>query len=115
MIEIGNQADGAKRRAKLLGLGDDELAFYDAVAENYATVYDEQFLSGLIHDVVQSIKKTLKVDWTEEHRSDVKAAVWVPFKKVLAWKGVKEADFEPLLQRFLKQAGVLYENWPLAG
>jgi type I restriction enzyme R subunit len=114
MIDIRNQADGDKRRAKLLGLGDDELAFYDAVAENYATVYDEQFLSGLIHDVVHNIKKNLKVDWTEEHRADVRAAVRAAVKRVLARKGVKEADFEPFLQRFMEQAEVLYENWPVA-
>lgn len=114
MIEIRNQTEGDKRRARLLGLSDDELAFYDAVAENYHTVYEQQFLSGLIHDVVQNIKRTLKVDWTEEHRADVKAAVRASVKRVLARKGVKESDFEPLLKRFMDQAEVLYENWPLA-
>jgi type I restriction enzyme, R subunit len=113
MIEIRKQAEGDLRRARLLGLADDELAFYDAVAENYGTVYDETFLSDLIHDVVQTIKKNLKIDWTESHREDVKAAVRAAVRRTLARKGVKTEDFEPFLQRFMAQAEVLFEDWPL--
>ena len=113
MIEIRKQAEGDLRRARLLGLADDELAFYDAVAENYATVYDERFLSDLIHDVVLTIKRNLKVDWTEAHRGDVKAAVRAAVRRTLAKRGVKAEDFEPFLQRFMAQAEVLFEAWPL--
>jgi len=42
----------------------------------------------------------------------VRAAVRA-VQRVLARKGVKEADFEPFLQRFMLQAEVLYENWPV--
>lgn len=113
MIEIRQQAEGDQRRARLLGLVDEELAFYDAVAENYANVYDEKFLSELIHEVVQTIKRNLKVDWNEAHRSEVKAAVRAAVKRVLARKGIKDEDFEPFLRRFIEQAEVLYENWPM--
>ena len=114
MIEIRKMSEGDKRRAQLLGLSDDELVFYDAVAENYATVYDEEFLCELIHEVVQTIKRNLKVDWTAPHREDVKAAVRAAVKRVLRRKGVKEADFEPFLQRFISQAEALFEDWPVA-
>ena len=114
MIEIRKMSEGDKHRAQLLGLSDDELAFYDAVAENYATVYDEKFLCELIHEVVQTIKRNLKVDWTAPHREDVKAAVRAAVKRVLRRKGVKEVDFEPFLQRFISQAEALFEDWPLA-
>lgn len=114
MIEIRQQAEGDKRRAKLLGLSDDELAFYDSVAENYTSVYDEKFLCDLIHDVVQSIKRNLKVDWTEDHRDDVKSAVRAAVKRVLRKRGINEPDFEPFLQRFIMQAEALYEDWPMA-
>ncbi len=77
-------------------------------------MYDEKFLSDLIHEVVQTIKRNLKVDWNEAHRSEVKAAVRAAVKRVLARKGVKEEDFEPFLKRFIEQAEALYENWPVA-
>ena len=114
MIEIRKQTEGDRRRAQLLGLADDELAFYDAVAENYVSVYDEKFLCDLIHEVVQTIKRNLKVDWTEPHRQQVMAEVRSAVRRVLRRKGVKEGDFEPFLKRFMDQATVLFEDWPLA-
>lgn len=91
-------------------LDTDELAFYDAVAENYATIYDQQFLCDLIHDVVITIKNNLKVDWTEPHREDVKAAVRAAVKRVLRRRGVKEEDFEPFMIRIMQQAEALYAD-----
>jgi type I restriction enzyme R subunit len=75
MIEIRQDMDRADQRAAELGLAADELAFYDAVAAQRERVYGVEFLRDLIHDVVQTIKRTVKVDWTEPHRDDVKAAV----------------------------------------
>src|SRR5262249_7647928 len=90
-----------------------EIAFYDAVAENYATVYDQAFLRDLIHDVVLTIKKNLKVDWTEPHREDVKAAVRAAVRRVLRRRGIREEDFDPLLERIMQQAEAIYADWPL--
>lgn len=75
MIQIKQEMDADEQRAKELDLADDELAFYDAVSTTYAAIYDQPFLRDLVHEVVQSIKKNLKVDWTEPHREDVKAGV----------------------------------------
>ena len=55
-----------------------------------------------------TIKKNLKVDWTEPHREDVKAAVRAAVKRVLRRRGVKEEDFEPFLARIMEQAEALY-------
>jgi type I restriction enzyme R subunit len=116
MLEIKKDMDADESRAKELHLQSDELAFYDAVAENYATIYDQQFLCELIHDVVLTIKKNLKVDWTEPHREDVKAAVRSAVKRVLRRRGVKEEDFEPFMIRIMQQAEILYaDNFRLFG
>ncbi len=48
---------------------DDTLAKeLDAVTANFDTVYDVSILRDLVHDVVQSIKRYLNVDWTQPHR-----------------------------------------------
>ena len=116
MLEIKKEMDADKERAKELHLDNDELAFYNAVAENYATIYDRQFLSDLIHDVVMTIKKNLKVDWTEPHREDVKAAVRAAVKRVVRRRGVEEENFEPFLVRIMEQAEALYGDnyWVMA-
>lgn len=98
-----------------LGLeNDEELAFYDAVAQNYENINGVEFLSDLIHEVVQTIKGNLKVDWTEPHRDDVKAGVRVAVRRILRRRNVKASDFKPFIDSFLEQAVALYKDWPVA-
>ncbi len=113
MIAIKHDQEQDQQRAQDLGLAPDELAFYDAVATNYLNLYNEAFLRGLIHDVVQTIKRNLKVDWTQPHREDVKAAVRAAVRRVLRRRNVREEDFEPFLGYILVQAEALYADWPL--
>jgi type I restriction enzyme, R subunit len=113
IVEMKKEMDADTRRTKLLGLSDEELAFYDAVHENFASVYEEPLLRDLIHDVVQSIKNNLKVDWTESHREDVKAAVRAAMKRSLRKRGVKTEDFEPMMDSIMKQAEALWADWPM--
>jgi type I restriction enzyme R subunit len=114
MIEIRQEMEEADRRAAALGLSEEELAFYDAVAAHYEQVYDDGFLCDLIHEVVQSIRRNLKVDWTKPHREDVKAAVRSAVKMVLRRRRVRKDDFEALLVYIMTQAEALYADWPVA-
>lgn len=114
MLEIRKDFNNEDVRAKNLNLESDELAFYDAVAENFSTLYDQAFLRDLIHDVVQSIKRNLKVDWTEPHREDVKAEVRAAVKLILRKRNIRQEDFDPIIARVMKQAEALYADWPLA-
>lgn len=113
MLQIRQEMEADEGRARALGLSDEELAFYDVVAQNFASLYDQAFLRDLIHDVVATIKRNLKVDWTEPHRSDVKAAVQAAVKRVLRRRGVRAEDFDPFLTYILTQAEALYAEWPV--
>ena len=64
----------------------------------HGTLYEPSFLRDLIHDVVQTIRKNLKVDWTEPYREDVKASVRAAVKRILRKRGVKEEHFEVFLE-----------------
>jgi type I restriction enzyme R subunit len=114
IIRIRDELRAEEQRAGALGLDDDELAFYDAVAANLGTVFDQAVLSGLIHDVVQTIKHNLRVDWTAPHRDDVKAGVRSAVRRVLRRKGVKAEDLEPFIAAVMQQAEQSYREWPLA-
>jgi type I restriction enzyme, R subunit len=114
MIEIKKEMDADEARAQELGLSEEELAFYDSVHDNYATIYEEPFLRDLVHDVVQVIKKNLKVDWTEAHRDNVKAAVQAAVRRTLRKQGVKPEDFDGLVDSVMAQAVALWKDWPLA-
>jgi type I restriction enzyme R subunit len=113
MIALKQEMDAAARRAEELGLTDEEMAFYDAIASNFITVYDQELLRSLVHDIVQVLKRNLKVDWTEPHRDDVRAAVRAAVKRVLFRRGVRVEDLEPFLGSVLVQAEALYADWPL--
>jgi len=113
MLTIKKEMDKSAARAALLRLSEEELAFYEAVEQNFATVYDQPFLRDLVHDVVQVIKTNLKVDWTEPHREDVKAAVRAAVRRTLRRRQVKPEDFDIFLERVMAQAEALWSAWPV--
>lgn len=114
MIKMREEMEHADKRAQELGLSEEELAFYDAIAENYGSIYDNELLSEVVHEVVATIKKNLKVDWTKSHRMQAKAAIRASVKKVLRRKNLKKEDFDEFLNRFMEQAEAMWANWPSA-
>jgi type I restriction enzyme R subunit len=96
-------------------LGDEEQAFYDAIAGlTEQEVYDMPFLCDLVREVMQSVKRNLNVDWTKPHRENVKAGVESAVKSVLRRKRIKGEQFAFILNRIMQQAEEMYEEWPLA-
>lgn|SRR5438552_1069553 len=79
-----------KARAKQLGLNEEALASYEAVAGHHNDVYRVDLLRDLIHDVLQTVKRVLR-------KRDVRAE-----------------DFETLVERIMEQAEALYADWPAA-
>ena len=114
MLDIKGEIDATGARAAALGMSEEELAFYDAVHENYSDVYDEPLLKDIIHDVVAAIKGKLTVDWTLPHRQAIKAAVKSAVKLVLRKRGVREGDLEALTEKVIIQAAELWRDWPMA-
>ena len=114
MVEIRREWEEADTRAAALDLSEEELAFYESVAANYQQGYGQEFLRDLIHDVIQTIKSNLRVEWTEPHRDDVKAAVRSAVRRILRRCQVQPDDFDRFLQFIMEQAEALYADWPLA-
>jgi type I restriction enzyme R subunit len=114
MINIRQEMTAEDKRKAETGLTDEELAFYDSIAEQGQNIYDQPFLCDLVRDVVQAVKRNLKVDWTKPHRENVKAEVKAAVKMVLRRKGIKAEQFDFILNRVMEQAAALYENWPIA-
>jgi type I restriction enzyme, R subunit len=114
MIQIRAILEKTHRRAEGLGVTEEELAFYDAIAANVGSIYDEPFLRALVHDVVLSVKRNLRVDWTAPHRDDVRAAIRSAVKRTLRAKAVEAAHFDILVEAVMEQATVSFEAWPLA-
>ena len=76
--------------------------------------YDMPFLCDLVREIVQVVKRNLKVDWTKPHRQNAKAGVVAVVKIVLRRNKIKAEQFDFILNRVMKQAEALYEDWPMA-
>ncbi|MCX6376822.1 MAG: DUF3387 domain-containing protein [Armatimonadetes bacterium] len=114
MLEIREEIKRTNERAAGLGLTEDELAFYDAVSVLRCTVYERDFLRDLVHEVVQTVKRNLKVDWTEPHREDVKAGVRLAVKRVLRRKNVSAEHLDQFVRAIMEQAEAVFAEWPVA-
>ena len=55
MIEIRKQLESHKRRASEMGVTEEELAFYDALASDTSAPYSDAFMRDLVHEVVQAV------------------------------------------------------------
>lgn len=113
MVRIREEFAAADKRKAETGLSDEELAFYDAIAGLGEQTYDMPFMCELVREVVQSVKRNLKVDWTKPHRENVRAGVLAAVKMVLRRKGIRAEQFDFILKRVMEQAEALYESWPM--
>lgn len=114
MIRMRRAMDADARRAAELGLGEDEVAFYDAIAEVRGSTTETPVLRDIVHDVVGAIKRNLKVDWTEPHREDVRAAIRSAVRRALRRRDLSAEEIEIVTERVMAQAKALYGEWPSA-
>ena len=66
LIRLAHEMRTANARGEQLGLSEDELAFYDALATNESAVRvlgDEQ-LRAIAHELAETVRKTVSIDWT---------------------------------------------------
>jgi len=114
MLQIRKDMEASDKRANDLGLEPDEVAFYDAVAAASGEVYSNEFLRDLVHDVVQSVKRNAKPDWTQPHRDDVKAQVRAAVKRVLRTRGVKAEHLDEFVAKIIEQAENSFRDCAMA-
>lgn len=65
LIELAKAMQASNRRGEDLGLADDEVAFYDALADNESAVaMGDDTLKKIAQELVASVRKSVTVDWT---------------------------------------------------
>ena len=65
LIQLAKDIRAARERGEETGLTDEEIAFYDALAENQSAreVMGEPTLRVIAHELVMSLKGNVSVDW----------------------------------------------------
>jgi type I restriction enzyme R subunit len=107
LIELAKELRAAERRGEELGLSDDELAFYDALAANESAVevLGDETLRTIARELVETVRRNVAIDWTI--RENIRAHLRVLVKRVLRRYGYPPDKQEAATQLVLEQAAVL--------
>lgn len=111
LINMAKDIREAHRRGETLGLGEDEMAFYDALEINDSAVkvLGDKILKHIAIELVQIIKDNLDVDWAVKETS--RAKVRMAVKRLLKKHGYPPDLQEKATALILEQAEELCKEW----
>jgi type I restriction enzyme R subunit len=111
LIKLAKEMDAATKRGVDLGLNDDEIAFYDALAANESAVkaMGNDELKVIAAELVTQVRKSVTIDWTV--RESARASIKVMVKRILRKHGYPPDLQEEATKTVLAQAELLCADW----
>jgi type I restriction enzyme R subunit len=111
LIDLAKDVRAARRRGEEEGLSDEEVAFYDALAENESAieVMGNDSLKVIAHELLVGLKGSATVDWS--HRESARARMRVLVKRILRKHGYPPDLQDAAVQTVLRQAEALSAQW----
>jgi type I restriction enzyme, R subunit len=94
-----------------LGLTEDEVRFYDALANNESAVrvLQDEILKKIAHELTENLRQNLKVDWNE--RESVRASLRLMVRRILRKYKYPPDLQDAAVELVLQQAHALGEEW----
>jgi type I restriction enzyme R subunit len=114
LIAMAKEFRQAGDRGASLGLNSDELAFYDALVQNEASVRElgDATLKLIAQELTRKLKASAAVDWSK--RESVRAAMRVKVKHILTNYKYPPDMEAAAVDMVMKQAEVLSDEWAAA-
>jgi type I restriction enzyme R subunit len=111
LIAIAKDFEAASKRGEALGLNDDEIAFYDALATNDSAVQamGDDKLKLIAAELISQVKKSVTIDWTL--RESARARIRVMVKRILSKYGYPPDLQAEAVNTVLAQAELLCAQW----
>lgn len=111
LIQLAKDIRAARQRGEEQGLSDEEIAFYDALAENESAVQmmGDDKLKLIAHELLVSLRENVSVDWA--HRDSARARMRVLVKRILRKYGYPPDLQDTAVQTVLQQAEALSSGW----
>ena len=111
LIELAKAIRAARERGEEEGLSQEEIAFYDALAQNESAVevLGNEELRVIAHELLGKLKSNASVDW--QHRESARARMRILVKRILRKHGYPPDLQDAAVQTVLQQAEVLAERW----
>ena len=114
LIEMAKKFHAAATRGEELGLSEDEVRFYDALADNESALRElsDETLKKIAHELTENLRQNLSVDWSE--RESVRAKLRLMVKRILRKYKYPPDQQEGAVELVLQQAKALGEAWSAA-
>jgi type I site-specific deoxyribonuclease, HsdR family len=111
LIQLAKDIRAARERGEESGLTAEEIAFYDALAENDSAVeaMGDDALRLIAHELLTSLRENASVDWA--HRESARARMRVLVKRILRKYGYPPDLQDEAVQTVLQQAEALASAW----
>ncbi|MBW7861005.1 MAG: type I restriction endonuclease subunit R [Rhodocyclaceae bacterium] len=111
LIEMARKFHAAANRGEALGLTEDEIRFYDALANNESAVRElnDETLKKIAHELTESLRKNITVDWSA--RESIRAKLRIMVKRILKKYKYPPDQQEGAVELVLQQAEALGEAW----
>ena len=111
LIEMAKKFREAANRGEQLGLTEDEVKFYDALANNESAMrlMNDEILKKIAHELTESLRQNIKVDWNE--RESVRASLRLMVRRILRKYKYPPDQQDGAVELVLQQVQALGEEW----
>ncbi|AEC20753.1 HsdR family type I site-specific deoxyribonuclease [Pusillimonas sp. T7-7] len=111
LVEMAKKFKEAVSRGEELGLSEDEIRFYDALATNESAVREltDETLKKIAHELTENLRKNITVDWSK--RESVRASLRLLVRRILRKYKYPPDMADTAVELVLQQAEVLGEQW----
>ena len=111
LVQMARAFREAAGRGEQLGLTEDEVRFYDALANNESAVREltDETLKKIAHELAENLRKNLSVDWSA--RESVQAKLRLMVKRILRKYKYPPDQQDAAVELVLQQAKALGEAW----
>ncbi|MCR9291857.1 MAG: type I restriction endonuclease subunit R [bacterium] len=111
LIKLAKEIRAANERGENLGLNDDEICFYDALAQNESAIeamgIDE--LKVIAAELVKKVRQSVSIDWAS--RESARAKIRTMVRRILRRHGYPPDLREEATKLVLEQAEALCAEW----
>lgn len=111
LVAMAKKFREAANRGAELGLSDDEVRFYDALATNESAVKEltDETLKKIAHELTENLRRNISVDWAQ--RESVRATLRLMVKRILRKYKYPPDLADAAVELVLQQAEVIGEAW----
>lgn len=111
LIKLAKDLDAATKRGESLGLSQEEVAFYDALATNDSAkqAMGDDKLKLIAGELIRQVRKSVTIDW--QYREGARAKIRVLVKRILNRHGYPPDLQEDAVKTVLRQTELLCSEW----